>query len=1102
VRCDACQHENPADARFCGGCGRGLELACAACGRSHPRGTRFCTACGAVLGVPEPGTAPGLATAPPPAAAAESEPEGERRHLTVLFCDLAGSTQLGERLDPEELHGLYRTYRERCAEVVARYDGHVAQYLGDGILVYFGYPSAHEDDPERAVRAGLEIADTLERLEPGAALRLSARVGIHSGPVVVSETGPERREKLAHGHTTNLAARLQQLAEPNTVVVSGATLRLVQGLFLVQDLGLQTLKGVSEPVPVSRVLRRSGVRSRLDVAAARGLTPLVGRDQELGLLLDRFEQAQEGAGNAVILSGEAGIGKSRLMQAFRQRLADSAHSWLECRGSPYARDSALQPVIDLLGQALEAAEDDTPAEKARRLETGLAHAGFALGEALPLLASLLGLPLPEGYAPASGTPEAQRRRTLELLLAWILDLGREQPLVLLVEDLHWADPSSLELLTLLVEQVPTGRLLLLLTHRPGFAAPWGLRSHLTPIVLGRLSRRHGVEMVASIAGTTRLPEELVSQVVARADGVPLFLEELTKSVLESGGARKGAGELAIPETLQDSLMARLDRLSPVKEVAQLAATLGREFSYELLQAVSPLEEGELREGLARLVEAELLYQRGVVPQASYVFKHALVQETAYQSLLRARRQQFHRRIAEVLEARFAALAEVQPELVAHHWTEAGLAEQALEWWQRAGQRSLVRSANVEAARHLGRSLDQIAELPPGAERGRKELQARMPLAMALIASRGYGVEEVGSNFARARELCQELGEAPELFPILYGLFLFYLVQADREATGDLIDQCFRLADRTQSRAFVLEANNGAGIRAVHGGEHQKARSLLERSFALWEPALGRANAFLFGQDPGASNRSWTALNEWYQGFPDRAAAHAERALAIARESAHPFSQAMALVLAAILYAHRRDWGRARGHAEAAVTLAREQGFPLWLGAAMLVHVRAIVEDSGASPELVQQLDEVLSRIRATGTQLFLPHILSQLAEIRISLGEGNAALSLLDEGLAAARRGLDACMGPELLRLRGEALRVSGDVTGAEQAFQEGLALAREREARSLELRTASSLARLWQRGGRVAQARDLLAPIYGWFTEGFDTADLREAKALLDALA
>ena len=662
----------------------------------------------------------------------------------MLFCDLVDSTVLAGQLDPEELREVVRAYQEVCAKVIARFEGHIAQYLGDGLLVYFGYPLAHEDDAQRAVRAGLGMVEALgqlnTRLGDERGIHLAVRLGIHTGLVVVGEVGGgTRQEQLALGETPNLAARLQGIAAPNTLVISAATLQLLGGFFAYQSLGTHPVKGIAQPLEVYQVLYESTARSRLEVAGSTGLTPLVGREQEVGLLRERWAQVKDGLGQVVLLSGEAGIGKSRLVQVLKEQVATEPQAWLTpCQCSPYHQNTALYPMIDLLERvALRFEREESPQQKLSKLEGFLVQYGLPLAETVPLLATLLSLPLTADYAPMAMAPAQQKQKTLQALLTILLRIAAQQPVLFVMEDLHWVDPTTLEFLTLLVDQGPTARILALWTFRPDFSPPWTGRSHLTQVTLPRLPRQQATEMTDRVAHGKALPAEVVEQVVAKTDGVPLFVEELTKMVLESGLLQEREDRyeltgplppLAIPTTLHDSLMARLDRLATVKSLAQLGATLGREFSYELLQAVSPWDEGTLQRGLHQLVEAEFLYQRGLPPQATYLFKHALIQDAAYQSLLRSTRQQYHQRIAQVLEARFPELCETQPELLAQHYTEAGLMAQAIPYWQRAGQRAIERSAHLEAIAHLTKGLEVLRTLPDTPERAQQELVVQMPSA--------------------------------------------------------------------------------------------------------------------------------------------------------------------------------------------------------------------------------------------------------------------------------------------------------------------------------------------------------------------------------------
>ena len=848
--------------------------------------------------------------APP---AQDGASEAQRRQLTVLFCDLVDSTPLARQLDPEDYREVVRAYQTACADVIQRFDGTIAQYLGDGLLVYFGYPQAHEDDAQRAVRAGLEILDAMAplkaRLAADKGLRLAVRLGIHTGLVVVGAMGTGgRQESLALGDTPNIAARLQGLAAPDTVVISDATWRLVQGYFACDDLGSQPLKGVETPVQAYRVLGTSGAQSRLDVVSPRGLTPLVGRETEVAVLRERWAQARDGLGQVVVLSGEAGIGKSRLVMALKEHVAGEPHTRWECRCSPYFQDSALYPLIDRSQRALQFGRDESPETKLQKLEVALERYGLAQPETVALWAALLSVPLADPYPPLNLTPQRQKQQTLEAIVALLLALAAEQPVLFIIEDVHWIDPSTLEFLTLLIDQGPTARLLTLLTCRPEFHTPWGFRAHLTPLTLTRLPRPQVAQMSVRVAGGKALPPEVVEQIVAKTDGVPLFVEELTKTVLESGLLREGEERyeltgplppLAIPATLHDSLMARLDRLATVKDVAQLGATIGRTFAYELLQAVSPLDDATLQHSLRQLVEAELVYQRGVPPQATYTFKHALIQDAAYQSLLRSTRQQYHQRIAQVLAEQFPETVETQPELLAHHYTEAGLSALAVVYWQRAGKRASERSAYVEAISHLRKGLAVLQMLPDTPARLQQELALQTTLGPALIATKGYGAPEVAQAYTRARELCQQMGETPDVFPVLRGLWVFHEARAELQVARELAEQLLVLAQRLQDPVHLIEAYRALGNTLFWLGEFAPARGHLEQGIALYDFQQHRALAFLYGTDPAVMCLSYAAWALWLLGYPDQARRRSAEALTLAQELSHSPSLAVALAWAAL-----------------------------------------------------------------------------------------------------------------------------------------------------------------------------------------------------------
>jgi class 3 adenylate cyclase/predicted ATPase len=1046
-------------------------------------------------------------------------PDAERRQLTVMFCDLVDSTKLSSQLDPEEYRDVVRAYQATCTEVIRRYDGHVAQLLGDGLLVYFGYPHAHEDDAQRAVRTGLGILDAMgdlhKRLEQEKGIQLALRVGINTGPVVVGAMGGGgRQEQLALGETPNVAARIQGLAAPNTLVISEATYRLVQGYFDCQDLGTHTLRGVAKPIAMYCVLSESGVYSRLDVAQTRGLTPLVGRESEVTLLLERWKQAKSGQGQVVLLTGDAGIGKSRLVQMLKEHVANQPHMRWECRSSEYYQNTALFPVTDLFQRLLRFQAEDTPDEKFGKLEHALSQYRLPLAETVPLFGSLLSLPLSQDrYAPLALSPQRQRQKTLETLVAILLEHAERQPVLLIIEDLHWTDPSTLELLNLILAQTPTAAMLVLLTCRPHFQPAWHHRSYLSEITVNRLPHAQVEQIVTGMTNGKTLPAEVLQQIVEKTDGVPLFVEEVTKALLESGHLKvvNGHYELtgsvstfAIPATLQDSLMARLDRLVTAKAVAQYAAVIGRQFAYDLLAMVSQLDAATLQRELGRLVEAEIVYQRGLPPQASYLFKHALIQDAAYQSLLKSTRQQYHQRIAHVLEEQFPETAEAQPELLAHHYTEAGLDEQAGGYWKQAGQKAIQRSANVEAIDHLKKGLAGLKRLPETSERMQQELTLHIPLGVALTAIRGMADAEVEHVFSHARELCQQVGETPQLAATLLGLRAFYIMRGNLQTSRALDEQLLHLAQQMQDTALLVEAHWALGTTLCFLGEIAPARAHLEQSITIYDAQQPCAQALLdVVRDPGVSARCWISWLLWVHGYPDQARTRSHQACMLAQELAHPYSQAIALASAAVCYLLCRESWSVHERAEAAVAITQEWGFPMWLAASTFCRGWAqAAQGQGAAG--IAQMRQGLVNWQTLGFALLEPYWLTLLAEAYGQVGQPEEGLRVLSEALSVLNSNGERFWEAELCRLKGALLlqQSSANSTEAETCFIQAITIAQNQQAKSWELPASTNFARLWQQQGKRQEAYDLLAPVYHWFTEGFDTPDLKDAKGLLDELA
>ena len=1045
-------------------------------------------------------------------------PEAERRQLTVMFVDLVDSTRLSSELDPEIYRDIVREYQTSCSDVIAKYDGNVAQLLGDGLLVYFGYPVAHEDDAQRSVRTGLGIIEAIgalnTRLERDKGVKLAVRLGIHTGLVVVGEMGGSgRQEQLALGETPNIAARIQGLAEPNTVVISDVTYRLIQGFFDVETLGEHELRGVAQPMAVYRVLRESGAQSRLEVASTHGLTPLIGRESETALLLERWAQAKDGSGQVGLVSGEAGIGKSRLIQVLKDHVADEPHTRMECRSLPYFTNSALYPITEFLQRTLRFQTDDTPEEKLDKLEQNLRQYSLPLEETVPLFGNLLSLALPEDqYPPLNWTPQRQRQKTLEAIVAITLELAERQPVLFILEDAHWQDPSTNELLGLLMDQTPTVSLLLLITCRPEFQPSWSHRSYLTEMTLNRLSRHQVEQLTTQVAGGKTLPDEVIAQLVDRTDGVPLYVEEMTKSVLESGVLKKidehyeltGAmSSLTIPATLQDSLMARLDRLVTAKAVAQYASVIGRQFSYALLREVSQLDEVMLQHELSRLVDAELVYQRGLPPQATYMFKHALIQDTAYESLLRSTRQGYHRRIGEVLEEQFPATTETQPELLAHHYTEAGMNEQAISYWLKSGQHAIQHSAHKEAIAYLTHGLELLTLLPETPERSSHELTLLLALGTPLQATKGYSDPERKHIFTRAWELCQQTSDTSEHFPVLFGLWQCYSMGAELETALAIGRQLYNLADHQYDSGLLLEAHRGLGFTQLSIGDYASAHAHAEQGIALYAPHQHHTHVVLYGQDPGMTCYIWLAATLWALGYPDQALERSNEALRIAQERSHPYSVVFALGWGARLRQYRRDV--LATHEQAMTTVARctEQGFAFWLTVGTILQGWVLVEQ-GEIEEGIAQLSQGLADFQTTGTELWRPYFLALLAEAWGKMGRTEEGLSVLTEALALVNKTGERAWEAELYRLQGILLlgQTQPNVSQGEGCFHQALDIACRQQTKSLELRAATGLARLWQSQDKREEARELLSPIYSWFTEGHDTADLIDAKTLLDELS
>lgn len=1064
---------------------------------------------------------PAAAPAASPSPGAPSR-DAERRPLTVMFCDLADSTALSGRLDPEDLQDVIRTYQETCTRLIREYGGYVAKYMGDGILVYFGYPKSLERNAERAVHSGLAIVRAMAGLNATLGrdkdIEIAVRIGIATGMVMVGEVVGEgmAQERTVIGEAPNMAARLQGLAGRNGIILGALTKELSGEIFTYEDTGAHELKGIAGLVHAWRVVGLRGDDGHdlggRETDGAAEVPELIGRDEETGLLRRAWQSTKdEGRGQAVTISGEAGIGKSVLIDGLKAAVRAEGLPRVTVRCSPYHGGSALFPVIEHFKQQAGWHADDDSGVRLAKLEAMLADYSQPLAETVPILAALLTLPLlPDRYSPLALPPQQLKQQTQDTIVALTLETAERQPFLQLWEDLHWADPSTLEVLGLLIEQAPTASLLMVLTARPEFVPPWPARSHITPITLNRLERPHAEALVARIAGMKSLPVEVVSHIVTKTDGVPLYVEELTKTILASNILRDAGNRfeltgplssLSIPDTLQESLMARLDRLPQVRELAQLGSVLGREFAYEMISGLSTLGDTLLQEGLSQLVETELLYQRGRPPRARYVFKHALVQDAAYGSLLRRTRQQTHLQVAELLETRFPETVETHPELMAHHLGEAGQAERAVAFWLKAGQRAARASANAEAIGNFLRGLEQVAVLPESEARDRLELDLQIALNSPLVAFKGYSAPETKAASERAVALCRTTGQEARIFDAIYGQIAYCYVSAQIGRYRELSAEYLDLANRQQDTMPRQVGHRMVGTASLVAGLVPLAVQHLEQSLALFDPQRDTGSALVYGQDASAAASTYFGFAMLLAGFPEKSRDHGCKAVDRGHAVNHANTLGFTLLHASVVAYLRRDRTSMEELLGQLQLLTDKNALPVWQTAALGLQ-GAVLGRLGRPLDGYAKVDQSQEMMAGMQFKLFLPLWSLIRAELLTALDRADDALAVIAHGLTTTSQTGEKWGDAELHRVRGELLMSMFREDEAEAAFSTALAIARDQGARWWELRTATSMARLWTQQNKRAEARELVAEIYSWFTEGFDTEDLKGAKALLDDLA
>jgi class 3 adenylate cyclase/predicted ATPase len=1035
----------------------------------------------------------------------------ERRQLTILFCELEGIATGSGAIDPEDLNELLKPRLSAWSAVIRRFDGYVAKHTGLGLLAYFGYPAGHEDDAERAVHAALEIVEATRSLsgaDPTRATDISVRVGIATGLVVVGGSIGEgaSKEEPAFGMTLNLAARLQSFADPNMILIASETRQLIGSKFECEDMGGRELKGLGESVNLWRVVASRATVSRFSARHPEGVLPLVNRTEELDALLRCWSRAGTGNGQVAFIFGEPGIGKSHLCEAFVSRIASEPHTVLHCQCSGYHANTAFRPLIEEIERSAGMFREDGLETRLNKLEELLRECGDQASRLAPVFAALLSLPTKERYPDFAPNARELRRMSIDGLVTRLLTLSRRKPVVFLFEDAQWSDPSTQEFLTTAIESVRSAQLLMLITARPEFESPWRGLTYVTELMLDHLNKQHAMEIVQLVARQQSLPDSVRAHIVDHTDGVPLFIEELTRSMQELHTPAAPPPVITptpinIPTTLRDSLMARLDRLGMAKPVAQLGATIGRTFPYWLLLCLWPFGEETLRASLDAIERAGLLRQEQYGAEVYYVFKHELVRDAAYESLLKSKREALHMQIAQLVTDERRNFAETPPELIAYHYTAAGLIEPAIQYWRKAGEQAVQRSANVEAVRHFSQALTLLEKVPHAQERDHRELDLRTQLGATLTAVKGFGAAEVEAAYARARVLCGQSKNVEQRFSVLRGLWVYDLVRAEWSEASALAQEMLRLARNEANTAFELEAQRAMGMTLLWRGELTEALRHLEQGRLIYDPSAHHRHAYQYGNDPGVACLVHEALVLSILGFADRALARSEESIALVQRLSHPFSLAQALLYRAFVHQCRGEADLTLKFADEAKALAEKHSFPFWLAEATMLQGWAMSRQGDAEGGL-ELLRQGLAAFQATGARMDQPRWLATLAEAHLCAQQPSEGLVVVDDALAVVEATKECFFAARLHGLKAELLIRQGSNLQAETCLQESRVIARGQQAKTWELQAAVGLARLWREQSRRRDAHELLAPVYGWFAEGFDTPDLQEAAALLKELA